>query len=86
MNINGKNGPTLKKIFSCDNCKYLINITLNNITHKYQYKCYHDDIIKNNNRFNIMMGDVSADKITPYFCPFLINKMRNEKLKELKII
>lgn len=83
MNVNGNEGPTLIKIFSCSNCKYLSNKTLNNITFK--YKCYHDDIIKNANRFDIMLGDVSYDKITPDFCPFLKSKIRSEKLKQLKI-
>jgi hypothetical protein len=83
LNINGIDGPTLKKVFTCDGCKYLSTATLNGITSKYQYKCYHDSIISKNNRFNIMAGDITSDKITPEFCPFLLIKIRNEKLKEL---
>ena len=86
MNINGIEGPILKKVFTCDNCKYLSKATLNGISKGYKYKCYHNDMIKNSTRFNIMQGDISSEKITPDFCPFLKNKLRNEKLKELKIL
>ena len=86
MNINGSEGPKLKKIFTCDGCKHLSKATLNGITSKYQYKCYHESIISKNTRFNIMAGDISADKITPDFCPFLTKKTRLEKLKVLSQI
>ena len=32
---------------------------------------------------NIMIGDIGPDKITPDFCPFIVKKLRNEKLKEI---
>jgi len=83
MNPNGKDGPTLKKIFTCEKCIYLSKSTLNGISSKYKYKCYHDDIISTSTRFNIMNGDITHDMITPKFCPFLMKMNRKEKLKEL---
>lgn len=82
MDSNGIEGPTLKKFFTCDGCKYLSNSTMG--LGRKPYKCFHDNIIKNSTRFNIMMGDIDEHKITPNFCPFLILKERKEKLKELK--
>ena len=62
----------------------IIQATLDGIISKYNYKCYHSDIIKGAKNFNIMGGDITSDKITPDFCPFLLAKTRFEKLKELK--
>lgn len=84
MNINGNDGPTLKKFFTCKGCKYLSKSTMGGKIGYKPYKCFHDSIIKNSNRFNIMIGDIDESQITPDFCPFLILKERKEKLKELK--
>ena len=84
LNINGTDGPVLKQIFTCDSCRYLSKSAFGQYNKKTPYKCYHDDIMKDTkSNMNIMIGDISADKITPEFCPFLVKKMRNEKLKEL---
>lgn len=81
MNINGNDGPTLKNVFTCKNCKFLINAVLGS---KKPYKCFNDDNIKNYHLgFSFMLGDIGDELITPDFCPFLIKKMRTEKLKEL---
>jgi len=86
------NGPKIKKIFSCDGCefldlstfgKYSKNSNIQKMLSNTPYKCYHDNIVKNQNSFDLMAGDINEYKITPTFCPFLMNKMRNEKLKEL---
>lgn len=84
MNSNGKDGPTLKKIFSCEKCKYLSKATLNGVSSRYKYKCYHDNIISTSTRFDVMLGDISHNMITPDFCPFLMKMNRTEKLKEIK--
>lgn len=82
MNINGRDGPILKKIFTCEKCIFLSNafITLNNTM---PYQCVHDSILKNKYA-DLWTGDIDANKITPDFCPFLLSKTRFEKLKELK--
>ena len=83
MNINGKDGPTLKKIFTCKGCKHLSNSVLGGLNGK-PFKCFHNDLVmKYNTSFNLMMGDIGYEQITPENCPFLIKKMRNEKLKEI---
>ncbi len=81
MNINGKDGPTLKKIFTCEGCKYLSDSV--SIYYKKPHKCYHPNIF-NSKSFNNMNGDIDINMITPDFCPFLIKEMRFEKLNELK--
>jgi len=83
LNINGDEGPTLKKFFTCDNCKFLGTSAISFSNEP--YKCYHDDFIKQNlTTFKLMSGDINSDKITPSFCPFIISKIRKEKLKELE--
>lgn len=83
LNINGKNGPNLKNIFSCENCKYLGKSAFN--INK-PYKCYHDDaFLSGKTSYELMKGDIDENKITPDFCPFLVKQMRNEKLKEIKL-
>ena len=87
MNINGKEGPTLKKLFTCEYCKYLGSSVLGNLGRK-QYKCYYNketktDTIKN---LKLIDGDIDSSKITPDFCPFLIKELRFEKLNELRNI
>ena len=85
MNINGKDGPTLKKIFTCDRCKWLGNSVLGSMGGRKPFKCFHDEIlIKYNSSFNLMNGDIGEDLITPEICPYLIKRTRTEKLKEIE--
>lgn len=81
MNINGDEGPKLKYIFTCENCKYLGKSVLGKLG-KFENRCF---FYKNedNKLINLMDGNIGIEKITPDFCPFLIKKMRIEKLKEL---
>ena len=82
MNLNGNEGPTLKKIFTCENCKFLSDAS---ILHNYPYKCYHDEILRNGlTTIKLMTGNIGRDKITPLFCPYLIKQLRKEKLKALE--
>jgi hypothetical protein len=84
LNINGNDGPSLKKFFTCENCKWLSNSVLGMGGGSKPFKCFHDEIIrKYDSSFNLMLGDISEEMITPEICPYLIKKMRNEKLKEL---
>ena len=84
VNIDGIDGPILKKIFTCENCKFLGETTFSGYGVKNPYRCYHPDIIKDKlNATIIATGDISDNKITPNFCPYILRKMRNEKLKEL---
>lgn len=82
LNTDGNNGPTLIKIFSCNNCKFLGGATV--AFGGMPYKCYHDEIVKNTkSTFQLFSGDIGYDKITPEYCPFLFKKMMKEKLKEI---
>ena len=84
VNIDGVDGPVLKKIFTCQDCKFLGETTFGNYGIKKPFRCYHPDIIKDKlNMTTIASGDIGSDKITPIFCPYIVRKMRNEKLKEL---
>lgn len=84
MDINGKEGPTLKKLFSCEGCKYLGKSVLGDLGRK-PYKCYFNDeqdkVVRN---LKLIDGNIDSSKNTPEFCPFLIREMRFEKLNELK--
>ena len=84
MNINGNEGPTLKKIFTCEDCKYLGKSVLGVLGRK-QYKCYYcskqTETIRD---LKLIDGDIDSSKMTPEFCPFLLKKNRFEKLEELK--
>lgn len=84
MNINGKNGPTLKQVFTCENCKWLGNSVLGGMTGRKPFKCFNAEISKYDSNLNIMLGNISEELITPKFCPFLLKKIRNEKLKEIE--
>ena len=87
MNPNGIDGPTLKKLFTCENCKWLSNSVLGGLSGKKPFKCYHDSFVNGyNTSFDLMMGNIGEDLITPENCPYLIKKMREEKLKELNEI
>jgi hypothetical protein len=84
LNINGKDGPTLKHIFTCEGCKYLSNSVLGGWTGKYPFKCFHDELANGyNTSFDLMMGNIGEELITPENCPYLIKRMRTEKLKEI---
>lgn len=79
-----REGPIYKKIITCDGCKYLKKAKFT-FFDKYPYKCFHDDIIINNlNVYNLMKGDICPNKITPFYCPYLIKVERNEKIKEIQ--
>ena len=81
MNINRKDGPTLKNVFTCKDCKWLIRAVLGSTK---PYKCFHDNNIKEySNSFEYMLGDVGDELITPGICPYLIKRMRIEKLKNI---
>lgn len=84
MNFDGKDGPTLKKVFSCEGCKWLSTSIPGGLSGRKPFKCFHDKIIKKyDNSFNLMLGDIGDELITPEICPYLMKKMRTEKLKEL---
>ena len=83
MNINGKDGPTLKRLFICEECKWLGPSVFSGYG-KYPFHCFNEESPrKYNSNFNLMKGDIGDDMITPEFCPYLIKQMRNEKLKEI---
>jgi hypothetical protein len=76
-------GPTLKKVFTCENCKWLSNSVLGGLNGK-PFKCFHDDLANGyNTSFDLMKGDIGEELITPENCPYLIKKLRTEKLKEI---
>lgn len=86
MDLNGEQeGPKIKKIFNCDGCKWL-----GHIHEEYKkYSCLHPEVIlqyKDDSEviYKIFSGTINYDLKTPPFCPFLIKKLRKEKLKELK--
>ena len=84
MDITGNDGPKIKKIFSCVGCKWLGDIYGEN----QKYSCLHPDVTskyKDDTEFmyKIFMGTLDKNLITPSFCPYLIKKLRFEKLKEL---
>jgi len=77
-------GPSVKKFITCSGCIHLKDATFTDFGNK-PYKCFHDDIIKNSiTSYDIMKGDINANKITPSYCPFLVKKLRLEKIKNLK--
>lgn len=76
-------GPILTRLFSCKECTHLKTAAIGYNTKK-PYCCYHDEIIKNKNGPQLMLGNIGSDKITPEFCPFLFKKTRVEKLKLLQ--
>jgi len=83
MNINGNEGPTLIKVFTCEGCKYLGNSVLGVIGRK-QYRCYYNKEQKSSVKdFKLIDGDIDSSKITPEFCPLLLKKNRFEKLKKI---
>lgn len=78
MNIHGREGPVLKRVFTCEGCKWL-GASLNK-----KYRCNHDSQIHGKTTsFQLMIGNIDGQKLTPDFCPYLMLKTRNEKLKQL---
>jgi hypothetical protein len=74
MNLNGNiEGPVLKNTYSCEECKYFSDeyIWLN-------YKCLHPNLVKS---FSGL--EINKNKETPMFCPFLLKKLRLDKLNKL---
>lgn len=83
MNINGNDGPTLIKIFSCEHCKYLGKSILGELGKK-QYRCYYNsEQAKSVKDLKLIDGNIDSSKITPEFCPLLLKMNRFEKLKEI---
>lgn len=73
MNINGnKEGPVLKKVYSCEECKYFSEYRW------LENRCLHPILV---NKYSGL--DINRSKETPVFCPFLIKEMRKEKLNIL---
>ena len=82
MNPDGNDGPSVKSVFSCADCKFLGKPVIGAYG-GVPYKCYHYDMIRDKSSPYLMTGNISLDKITPSFCPLLMKKLRTEKLKEL---
>jgi len=87
VDINGNTGPEIKikKYFSCEGCQWLGNVYGDN----QKYSCLHPDVTSNYKddtefMYKIFMGNIdNKDLKTPTFCPYLIKKLRLEKLKEI---
>ena len=78
MDINGNDGPTLvvTKKFYCTGCKWVTHAIL------LPNGCVCSDV----DWFGTMWGvnnQLPKDLETPFWCPFLLKKLRKEKLKEL---
>jgi hypothetical protein len=80
LNPDGNDGPSVKSVFSCADCKYLGESVI--AYGKKPYKCFHEETLKYSRTINLN-GDISIDKITPSFCPLLMKKLRAQKLKEI---
>jgi hypothetical protein len=76
LNDSGNEGPTIKKVFFCTDCKYFKK-SLGILSSR----CLHGNIDKN---IYFMVENIEKSDITPTFCPFLMRKMREEKLKEIE--
>ena len=84
MNITGNAGPTIKKIFTCEGCEWLGSV--NEVYQK--HSCLHPDVIskyKDDTEFmyKVFTGTLNENLSTPLFCPYILKKMRLEKLKKL---
>ena len=82
MNLEGTDGPILKKIFSCKPCKWLGTSVGVMYVNNRPHKCLHPNYTFNYDKF--FDGDIGDDKITPLSCPYLLVKLRKEKLKEIE--
>jgi len=86
LNPNGIDGPTLKQIFICEGCKWLSMSILGSLSGTFPFKCFHNELLpggRYDNQFNLLKGDIGIELITPDWCPYLLKKIRTEKLKEL---
>jgi len=76
-------GPTLKHFFTCDRCKYLTKVTSSSMMAN-NYRCFHDNVLSQEvSGYSFIIGNIPSSKITPSFCPFLMKKLRKEKLKKI---
>lgn len=85
MDITGNAGPTIKKILICEGCQWLSDIK--GCEYK-RYSCLHPDVIskyKDDSEivYKIFVGTLNKDLSTPMFCPYILKKMRLEKIKEI---
>lgn len=80
---SGKNeGPTIKKTFICKGCMWLHEITpppLVNPFNRNKYSCLYPQLPQ----FQSISLKIADDCHTPFTCPFLLKKMREEKLNEI---
>lgn len=75
----GKNeGPKIKKTFVCEGCIWLSDIS---IISK-QYFCVHPQMTIIDNDWRIF-NSIEENLLTPFTCPFLLKRMRKEKLNEI---
>ena len=85
MDISGNEGPKIKKVFTCVGCKWLGKGE--GVYDNQKPSCFHPDIVSKytDQEFILktFMGTLNKDLSTPIFCPYLIKKLRYEKLKEL---
>jgi len=84
VDINGNTGPKIKKVFTCEGCKWL-----GDVNYEYEIQsCLHPDVISSYKddseiMYKIFSGNLKKDLTTPMFCPYLLKKMRLEKLKDI---
>ena len=81
-------GPMIKKSFTCKGCKWLNNIYDDNSKLFNKNSCLHPEVIsqyKTDSEFiyKIFMGTLNENLETPSFCPYLLKKLRLEKLKTI---
>ena len=84
MDITGNDGPKIKRTFTCKGCKWLGDV----YDKRDVRSCLHPDVIsqyKSDSEFiyKIFMGTLNSELKTPSFCPYLIKKLRYEKLKTI---
>jgi hypothetical protein len=86
LDIDGNAGPKIKKIFTCEGCEYLSSYPYGD--NYIKRSCLHPDVLsKYGGDSQIMMrvfvGNIDSNLTTPMFCPYLIKKLRYEKIKEI---
>ncbi len=89
MNITGNTGPRIKKNFTCEGCDFLSSYPYE--SNYIKRSCLHPDVLskyKNDGDMimKIFVGNLDSDLKTPLFCPYLIKKLRYEKLKNINEI
>ena len=83
MDISGNDGPSIKKTFTCKGCKWLSD------SDNYYTKrsCLHPDIVSKYTEteliYKLFEGMLKFELDTPSFCPYLVKKIRLEKLKTI---